>query len=42
LVGVQSRRSGLTILLRPRAAPSAPLRTAMFERVLSSPHVRCC
>lgn len=34
LAGVQSRRAGLTILLRPRAAPSAPLRTAMFERIL--------
>jgi nucleotide-binding universal stress UspA family protein len=34
LTGVQSRRAGLTILLRPRAAPNAPLRTAMFERIL--------
>ncbi|MGH6951986.1 MAG: universal stress protein, partial [Vitreimonas sp.] len=34
LAGVQSRRTGLTILLRPRGAPDAPLRTAMFERVL--------
>ena len=34
LAGVQSRRAGLTIMLRPRAAPSAPLRTAMFERIL--------
>jgi nucleotide-binding universal stress UspA family protein len=34
LAGVQSRCAGLTILLRPRAAPNAPLRTAMFERIL--------
>jgi nucleotide-binding universal stress UspA family protein len=34
LAGVQSRRANLTILLQPRQAPSAPLRTAMFERIL--------
>ena len=32
--GVQARRASLTIMLRPREAPSTPLRTAMFERIL--------
>lgn len=34
LAAVQSRRASVTILLQPRGAPDAPLRTALFERIL--------
>jgi nucleotide-binding universal stress UspA family protein len=34
VAGIDCRRASLTIMLRPRGASNAPLRTAMFERIL--------